>query len=74
MFNIACGDSISVNEMYRLICKALGSDAKATHRGERFGDVKNSKANIAQAMKLLGYNPTITFNEGLQKTIEYYTL
>lgn len=43
VYNIACGDSISVNEMYRLICHALNSNAKATHRGERFGDVKTLK-------------------------------
>lgn len=72
VYNIACGDSISVNEMYRLICQALKSNAKATHRGERFGDVKNSKANISLANKMLGYSPVITFNEGLEKTIEFY--
>lgn len=72
VYNIACGDSISVNEMYRLICQALNSNAKAIHRGERFGDVKNSKANVSLANKMLGYNPVITFNEGLEKTIEYY--
>lgn len=72
VYNIACGDSISVNEMYRLICKALGSDAKATHRGERFGDVKNSKANISLAAHFLNYRPEIAFNEGLEETIRFY--
>jgi UDP-N-acetylglucosamine 4-epimerase len=72
VFNIACGDSISVNEMFSRICSLLHSDAKAIHREERFGDVKNSKANISAAHKAIGYSPVKSFDEGLEETIRYY--
>lgn len=72
IFNIACGDSVSVNEMYQNIADALGADAKSIHRDERFGDVKNSKANIDKASKYLHYKPEVNFREGLKLTIEYF--
>lgn len=73
VFNIACGDSISVNDMYQKIAASLKSDQKAVHREERFGDVKNSKANINAASAVLGYKPGINFDEGLKDTIEFYS-
>lgn len=72
VFNIACGQSISVNEMFDLIAQELKPGAKAIHRGERFGDVKNSLADISAAKKFIGYTPEILFNEGLKKTISYF--
>lgn len=72
VFNIACGQSISVNEMYQLIARELHSDAKAVYRGERFGDVKNSLADISLAANYLDYKPEILFNEGLKLTINYF--
>ncbi len=72
VFNIACGQSISVNEMFNQIANELNSDAKAIYRGERFGDVKNSLADITSAEKYIGYKPEILFNEGLKLTINYF--
>ncbi|HEY1039567.1 MAG TPA: NAD-dependent epimerase/dehydratase family protein [Bacteroidia bacterium] len=72
IFNIACGDSISVNDMFQNIKKELNSTGNAIHREERFGDVRNSKANIAAAQKYLGYSPTRSFEEGLKLTIDYF--
>lgn len=72
VFNIACGDSISVKDMYEKIKTSLGSKAVAIHRAERFGDVKNSRADVNAARKYLGYEPKISFDKGLELTIEYY--
>jgi len=72
VFNIACGQSISVNEMFRVIAKEIDPNAKATHRGERFGDVKNSLADISAAKKYLGYAPEVLFNDGLKQTIDWF--
>ena len=72
VFNIACGQSISVNEMFELIAAEIKPGAKATHRGERFGDVKDSLADISLAKKLLEYHPEILFEEGLKQTINWF--
>ncbi len=73
VYNIACGDSISVNDMFNSIRNSLGSNMLATHRAERFGDVKNSKANIDAAKKALGYAPGLNFDEGLKITVDFFT-
>ena len=72
VFNIACGQSISVNSMFDFLAKEIDPTAKAVHRGERFGDVKNSLADIRAAKTNLDYQPEILFNEGLKHTIEWF--
>jgi UDP-N-acetylglucosamine/UDP-N-acetylgalactosamine 4-epimerase len=70
--NIACGKSYSVLEMYNKIRQELGISTEAKHRGERFGDVKNSLADINKAFQLIGYQPEITFEQGLKETIDWF--
>lgn len=72
VFNIACGESISVNEMFHLISAEIAPGSKAVHRNERFGDVKNSLADIGLARKVLGYDPAIHFKDGLKQTIDWF--
>ncbi len=72
VFNIACGQSISVNEMFGIIANEIKPEAKATHRGQRFGDVKDSLADISAARQYLDYSPEILFTEGLKKTIAWF--
>jgi nucleoside-diphosphate-sugar epimerase len=38
----------------------------------RSGDVKDSQADIAKAQRLLGYQPTVSFEEGLKRTVDWY--
>jgi UDP-N-acetylglucosamine/UDP-N-acetylgalactosamine 4-epimerase len=70
--NIACGKSYSVLEMYNRIRQELGVSIEAKHRGERFGDVKNSLADINKAFQLIDYKPVITFEQGLKETITWF--
>ncbi len=72
VFNIAYGSSISVNDMYNKIKNILNSSLVAEHREERFGDVKNSMADISQAKSSIGYAPEFTFDEGLTQTINWF--
>lgn len=72
VFNIACGDSVSVNDMFNYIAKEINPGTKAIHREERFGDVKNSKANINAATQQLGYTPQVNFETGLKQTIDWF--
>jgi UDP-N-acetylglucosamine 4-epimerase len=72
VFNIACGQSISVNEMFNFIASEISPGTQPTHRGVRFGDVKNSLADISRAKQHLGYQPEILFEEGLEKTIDWF--
>lgn len=71
MFNIACGEVISINRLLEDLRRILGSDVEPTYLESRPGDVKHSLADISQAKEQLGYQPSIAFDEGLRRTIEH---
>ena len=72
VYNVAVGKNYSVNFLYDVIKKYLNSTIEATHREPREGDIRNSLADISLAKNLLGYEPTMNFESGLVKTIEYF--
>lgn len=71
--NIACGGEYSLNQLVQYINKILNKDLKPVYKLERKGDVKHSLADISKAKELLGYDVTVDFEEGLRRTVEYYT-
>ena len=72
VLNIACGTSVSVNEIIRHINALLGTDCRPRYEPERPGDVKHSLADISEARRWIGYAPRVMFDEGLRRAIEYY--
>jgi len=72
VFNIACGDRITVNSMLHHITKITGNDIAPVYAESRAGDIKHSQADITRAKEHLGYEPKISFEEGLRHTIEWY--
>src|ERR1051326_8280975 len=72
VFNIACGDRITVNSMLQQINKITGKDITPIYADPRAGDIKHSQADITRAKEHLGYEPKVTFEEGLRNTIEWY--
>ena len=69
--NVACGERISLLDLMREIKQVLGTDVEPIFEEARVGDVKHSLADISKAERLLGYHPTVLFNEGLAETIRY---
>jgi UDP-N-acetylglucosamine 4-epimerase len=72
VYNVAVGENYSVNFLYNSIKEYLHSDIEAVHREPREGDIRNSLADISLAKNLLGYEPTTRFEDGLEKTIEFF--
>ena len=72
VFNVACGDRITVNSMLQQINKITGKDITPFYAEPRAGDIKHSQADITRAKEDLGYQPNVTFEEGLRHTIEWY--
>lgn len=72
VFNIACGESHTILDVYTTLTKQLNVNIMPIFARERSGDIKNSSANISKAKKLLGYNPNYDFVNGLQNTISWY--
>lgn len=73
VMNIACGSAISVNQIIAMINEALGKSVQPEYLPTRPGDIKHSLADISKARELIGYNPEISIEEGLNRTIRWYT-
>ena len=69
LFNIACGAAYSLNDLVAVINRKLGTDIKPEYGAFRAGDVKDSLADITRAKEILGYEPLVTFEEGIERTI-----
>jgi nucleoside-diphosphate-sugar epimerase len=72
VFNVATGHRIALNQTFQVLKKITGYSGDVQYGNERAGDVKHSLADISKAEKYLGYRPLVYFEEGLQKTVEWY--
>ncbi|RYZ28323.1 MAG: SDR family oxidoreductase [Chitinophagaceae bacterium] len=72
VYNIACGEQTSLNELFTELKSIAGSDLAPIYGPERKGDVKHSMADISKAKTLLGYQPSVTIKQGLKPTFEWY--
>jgi nucleoside-diphosphate-sugar epimerase len=72
VYNLACGDKISLLDLIGTINRVLGTDIKPVHTDPRPGDIHDSRADNSKARRLLGFEPQISFEEGLARTIQYY--
>lgn len=70
--NVAHGKRTTVNEVKSLIEKYTKRILNLEKRPARVGDVRHTHADISKAKELLGYSPTIHFDEGLRRTIEWF--
>ncbi len=72
MMNLATGSSITLNEIFKILCELTGYKGKPTYAPPRTGDIRDSLADIGLAQELLGYKPIVDFREGLRRTVEWY--
>jgi len=71
-FNVACGSTISILDIIKMLNKILGKRLKPKYAPKRQGDVRKSFADIRKLTKLLGMKPEVNFNEGLRRTTEWF--
>jgi nucleoside-diphosphate-sugar epimerase len=70
--NIGTGASVSLNHTLQLLRQLTGKNLEAKYDPAREGDIRDSLADIQKARQMLGYDPTVMFEEGLQLTFEWY--
>ena len=70
--NVATGGRVSLLELARALQLITGTDITPTFGPPRDGDVKDSQADIFKARKMLGYEPTVPFEEGLRHTVAWF--
>lgn len=72
-FNIAGGRRVSLNQLVGIINELVGKDLEPTYESPRAGDVRHSLASVDKAKQGFGYEPRYTLEEGLRRTIEWFT-
>lgn len=72
VINIACGESVTINDIVSRINELLGKNVKPVYVEPRAGDVRDSLADVTLAREVIGYEPKIMFNEGLKLAIDWY--
>ena len=78
VFNIAVGETTTLNKLFRFIQSALQRvdaslpEQKPIYKNFRSGDVRHSHADISKAQRLLGYSPTHRIQQGLELAMDWY--
>ena len=72
VLNVATGTSISVLDMLQALNNVLGTDIQPIHAPVRAGDILHSGSDITLAQQYLGFQPIVDFQEGIQRTINWY--
>ena len=72
IYNIAGKERIRIIDIYNKLCKILNKNIPPIFGSERKGDIKHSYADISKAKSLLGYEPMWTFDEGIEKVINWH--
>ncbi|HSY71426.1 MAG TPA: SDR family oxidoreductase [Alloacidobacterium sp.] len=72
VFNVACGERHTLNKTYKILAELTGFTKPPIYGPERTGDIQNSLADISVAREAFGYEPLISFEEGLRRTVEWY--
>ena len=72
IFNLGESETIQLKDLISAIENALGKKAKINRLPEQPGDMPLTCADISKARKLLGYNPTTRFSDGLPRFIEWF--
>ena len=72
VINVAIGGRVSLNELFRTLKDLTGAAVEPIYAESRAGDVRDSQADIGKAHRLLGYEPTVTLEQGLEKTVAWF--
>jgi len=70
--NIASGEKITINQLYRIVKNTIGSNLNPIYKKERSGDIKHSLANV-ENMKNIGFKvDSSKFTKNLEKTVDWF--
>lgn len=72
VFNGGTGARITLNQVLKQLEKITGRKIQAKYDPPRNGDIRDSQADISLARQVLGYQPLVQFEAGLQRTWDWY--
>ncbi len=71
VINVATGGHVSLNQLFSILCDQIGAAVEPVYADARSGDVRDSQADISRARAMLRYEPVVSFEDGIQRTIEW---
>ncbi len=74
VFNVACGQRFTLNELYRILSGMVESPVLPVHGPARPGDVRHSLADITAIREKLGYLPETAMEDGLRRTLDWFRM
>jgi len=66
-FNIGSGNSVTINEIFQLIRRKFQVEVEPVYTEPRLGDIRQSCAKIEKARQMLGYEPKVPIEKGLEE-------
>jgi UDP-glucose 4-epimerase len=72
VFNVGCGNRVSLLDIIGRLEKILGRAVARRHTPGRAGDVPHTLADVTKARTLMHYVPQVDFDEGFQRTVDYF--
>merc|ERR1711998_48495 len=72
IYNLGNGNPVGLKHFISIVEEATGKKANIKVLPDQPGDVPRTCADISKAKKMLGYSPKISFEEGLQRTVQWY--
>jgi len=72
VYNIACGGRYTLNQLFAALRERIGGDVEPVYGPPRAGDVKHSMAGIERIQRELGYQVGTSFEEGIDRTVQWY--
>jgi UDP-glucuronate 4-epimerase len=73
IINLGAGRSVSVNELVNLLAAAVGVEPEIEHLPVQPGDVPRTWADITRARELLGFDPKVSIEKGLERFVAWYS-
>ena len=70
--NVGVGASFTLNQTINLLNRIFAFAVKPGYAPPRPGDVRHSRADVTLARELLGYEPKVSFEDGLRMTVDWY--
>jgi UDP-glucose 4-epimerase len=71
IFNVSAGTPTSVNALADTIGRILGKEVERRYHPPRPGDLRNSWADVSEAARVLGYEPSVSLEDGLRRTADF---
>jgi UDP-glucose 4-epimerase len=73
VYNVGTGARISLLDLVATINRLLGTSIEPIFQDPRAGDVRDSQASLERIEQAIGYRPVVAFDEGLRRTLEWFT-